>query len=159
MLAESWSPTPLQLPRGVTAHPLLRESAWVALPDQHPLHARKTLRLADLASEPWATCDRDSDGHRALVQAAREQGVELDFRHFVADHATQVALVRAGLAVACLPESATATTGSGAVFRPLTPTLQRDIMLLTSSRTPPRPVEALVAHLLADTAGGDAAVR
>lgn len=146
-IAESWSPTPLQLPNGVTARRLAREPALVALPAQHPLQSGKRLDVADLASEPWATCARDSDGHRALMQIARKSGVELDIRHFVADHTTQLALVRAGLAIACVPEPVTTAEAPGITYRTLAPVMHRDIVLLTSSRTPPRPVEALIAHL------------
>lgn len=147
VFAESWSPAPLRLPAGVTARRLARESAWIALPEQHPLREKTRLDLADLATQAWATCPRDSDGHQALIQLARPDGIELDIRHFVADHVTQLALVRAGLAVACVPAKVEEPEAPGIVYRRLTSEMHRDILLLSSDRTPPRPVEALIAHL------------
>lgn len=149
VLAESWSPAPLRLPAGVTARHLAREHAWIAVPERHPLHERKRLDLADLATEAWATCARDSDGHHALTQIARMVGIELDIRHFVADHLTQLALVRAGVAVACVPAAAKKPEAPGVVHRRLIPEMHRDILLLTSDRIPARQVGALIAHLTA----------
>lgn len=149
VLAESWSPAPLRLPSGVTAHRLAREPAWVALPDQHPRRENQRFAIADLADEAWVTCARDSDGHVALAQAARRSGVELDIRHFVADHATQLALVRSGLGLACLPRPEDAAASPNIVYRRLAPAMHRDIVMLTSDRTPSRAVEALTAHLAA----------
>ncbi|OQO90731.1 hypothetical protein B1813_14400 [Saccharomonospora piscinae] len=149
VLAESWSTAPLRLPAGVRAQRLVRERVRVALPGDHPLRHRNTLDFADLAAEPWATCGRDSHGHVALVQAARERGVELDIRHFVADHATQLALVAGGLALACVPaaDDSGDTGDTGAVYRLLTPEMHRDILLLTGDRTPSPALSALTEHL------------
>ncbi len=149
VLAESWSPSPVRLPAGVSARPLARESAWIALPEHHRLHERTQLDLTDLATEIWCTCARGSDEHRSLTQIARMSGIELDIRHFVADHHTQLALVRAGLAVACVPTATPQPEAPGVVYRRLDPEMHRDILLLTSDRTPPRPVEALIAQLTA----------
>ncbi|GAA2087496.1 LysR family transcriptional regulator [Brevibacterium salitolerans] len=145
--AESWSISPLELPTGVTARTLSRETAWIALPEQHRLRGRERLDFVDLAAESWVTCARDSDGHRALVQAARITAVEPEVRHFVADRSTQMALVRAGLAVACIPSSAQPEDGEGVVFRPLAVDLHRQILLLAGGRPVPRPVDALIRHL------------
>ena len=143
--AESWSSSPLRLPAEVTARRLNREPAWVALPERHRLRGKRRLDLRDLATEPWATCARDSDGHRALAQIARGDGIEFDIRHFVADPITQLALVRAGLAVACIPASAKPSDGDGVVYRRPVQRLHRDLMLLTGDRTSSRPAEALIA--------------
>jgi DNA-binding transcriptional LysR family regulator len=147
VLAESWSPSPLRLPAGVSARPLARETAWIALPEHHRLHERKQLDLTDLATEIWATCARGSDEHRALTQIARMSGIELEIRHFVADHHTQLAFVRAGLAVACVPTVTPQPEAPGVVYCKLDPEVHRDILLLTGDRIPPRPVETLIAHL------------
>ena len=68
--------------------------------------------------------------------------------HYVADPLTQLALVRHGLAVACLPESS-AVPQEGVIYRPLFPEVRRDALLLTSSKILPAATEALCAHLLA----------
>jgi DNA-binding transcriptional LysR family regulator len=147
VLAESWSTSTLRLPAGVRAQQVKRERVSLALPAVHPLGQRQQLGIQDLADEPWTTCAHGSDAHSALTQAARRQGIELDVRYHVADHITQLALVRAGLAVACLPRPDNHSDVSGVVFRPLVPQMHRDILLLSGDRTPSLPLEALITHL------------
>lgn len=147
VVAESWSPAPLHLPPGVAARRLTRESVRVTLPEQHPLAKKVRLDLADLDGESWATCARNSDGHVALVQIARQSGIELDIRHFVADHATQLALVENGLAVACLPVPGRAPTTPGIVYRQLVPGMHRDTLLVERDGTGSRALEALTTVL------------
>lgn len=147
VLAESWSPSPLLLPPGVAALQLARESVWIALPGNHPLREKTTLDFPDLAGGVWATCARGSDGDLALAQLARTNGIELDIRHHVGDHSTQLALVDAGLAIACVPEAARQPDNAGIAYRRLHTEMHRDILLLTSDRTPPRTVDTLIAHL------------
>lgn len=148
VFAESWNPAPPHLPAGLRAHRFARQQAWIALPAEHPLRGRGRLGIDDLADEIWASCARDSNGYESLVQVARRRGIELDIRHFVDDHATQLALVAAGLAVACVPVSGDPPETPGVVFLRLTPAMHRDILLLTAGRTLPRAVEALCRHLL-----------
>lgn len=147
VLAESWSTAPIRLPAAATARELFRETVWIALPQGHPLCGKERLEFSDLATEGWATCAKGSDDHQALVQAARSAGTELEVRHFVADHSTQIALVRAGLAVACIPSAARPEGGDEVVFRPLVTTMHREVLLLASDRTVTRAVEALIDHL------------
>lgn len=147
VLAESWSTAPLSLPANATVRTLSRETAWIALSEQHPLRDRKQLGYPDLASDRWATCAKGADGHRALVQAARTVGVEVQARYFVADYSTQIALVRAGLAVACIPSAEHPEDGSGVVFRPLATQMHRDIQVLADGRAVPRRVEAFIDSL------------
>ncbi|PFG29254.1 LysR family transcriptional regulator [Paramicrobacterium agarici] len=154
VFAESWSPTPLRLPAGVNAQRLNQETAWIALPESHPARAKRHITLADLATEVWAACAPESDEHDALTQFARRNGIELDIRHFVSDHVTQLALVRANIAIACVPSPAEKPEAPGIVYRKLLPEMNRDILLLTNDRTQSRHVEALIAHLAAGRSRG-----
>lgn len=147
VLAESWSTAPLRLPAGIRARQLYREPLYLALPADHPLGDRRRLDIRDMGEERWATCARGSDAHTALVQDARQHGIELDMSYHVADPITQLALVRAGLAVACLPGPSGLADEPGVVYRPLNPATHRDIVLLTDDRTAPLALEALMAHL------------
>lgn len=108
---------------------------------------RGRLDPKELAGEIWATCARGSDAHRALEQVARAAGIEPDIRHHVADHSTQLALVRAGLAIACIPTAAERPATPGVAYRRLASKMHRDVLLLAGARRAPRTVEALVAHL------------
>lgn len=154
VFAESWSPAPPHLPPGVCAHRFAREEVWIALPEGHPLSTREGLDIDDLASETWASCARGSNGYESLTQIARRRGIELDVRHFVDDHATQLALVSTGLAVACIPVSGDPPATPGVAYRRLEPRIHRDILLLTAERTLPLAVEALCEHLLGERTPG-----
>ncbi|MGO1264260.1 LysR family transcriptional regulator [Microbacterium esteraromaticum] len=153
VLAESWSSFPINLPAGVSTRGSTSEALCIALPRNHRLSNNPTLELVDLSGEVFATCGRDSDGHQALVQLARAKGVELDFRHYVADHSTQLALVRAGLAIACVPVSAQQLERSEVDYREFSSVLNRDTLLVTRDNSQPLEVDGLVAHLAATPDG------
>lgn len=146
VVAESWSSSPLTLPAGTSGYHLAREPVWIALPADHHLLEKTVLDLSDLANEVWATCAPGSDAHQALLQSARASGIEPDIRHYVADHFTQLTLVHAGLAIACVPDSARQNAGTGIDYRKLNAEMHRDIFLLTNDRILPRAVEALIAY-------------
>lgn len=149
VLAESWSTAPLELPPGLWVRRIFSEPVCLALPSDHRLAGRKQIDIRELDGERWATCARDSDAHQALTQIARRQGVEPDVGYHVADPLTQIALVREGLAVACLPESSAIRHAEGAIGLPLLPEVRRDALLLARDRTLPAATEALCEHLLA----------
>ncbi|WP_017573172.1 LysR family transcriptional regulator [Nocardiopsis halotolerans] len=134
VLAESWSASPLRLPSGVVAEQITREALFMAVPGDHPLRFHGSLSIRDLAGERWATCAQGSDAHTALEQVARRHGVELDVSFRVADHLTQLALVREGLAVACVPFPADHGDPRVACL-PLDTELHRDILLLERAQT------------------------
>lgn len=142
VLAESWSASPLRLPTGVIAEQLTREALFIAVPGDHPLCSRGSLSIRDLAGERWATCAQGSDAHTALEQVARRHGVELDVSFHVADHLTQLALVREGLAVACVPIPAEDGDPRIACL-PLDTELHRDILLLERAQTASLALQAL----------------
>lgn len=147
VLAESWSASPLRMPAGVRVQKVDRQPVCLALPAEHPLHDRQQLDMHELADERWATCAEGSDAHTALTQTARQCGIEPEVSYYVADHVTQLSLVRAGLAVACLPQPDSLSEESGVVYRSLAPPMHRDILLLSSDRTASIALEALATHL------------
>lgn len=147
VLGESWSAAPLRLPAGVHAQQVNREPLGVALPATHPLSSRSQVHIRDLVHEPWTTCAEGSDPHTALTQVARQHSVELDIRYHVSDQLTQLTLVRAGLAIACLPPSSNVTETSGVSYSAIAPTLHRDTVLLSTDRTASHALEALAAHI------------
>ncbi|MFC4333584.1 LysR family transcriptional regulator [Salininema proteolyticum] len=148
VLAESWSTSPLPLPAGVVAERIAREDLFIALPSGHALLSEPRLSVHDLAGERWATCAQGSDAHTAIEQMARRHGVELDVSFYVADHLTQLALVREGLAVACVPRSGE-EADSSVTFRRLDTELHRDITLLSTDRTHSLALQALIDHVTA----------
>lgn len=145
VLAESWSACPLPVPARTRVHRMASTPAVLALPSGHRLAHTDPIPLAALDGEVWTTCADGSDAHTALVRAAREHGMEIDVRYHVADHATQLALVRAGLAVACLPAPPSPdTVDTDVVLRDLDIPPRRDLLLLTADRTLPVATSELV---------------
>ncbi|PDP88586.1 hypothetical protein CQJ94_06195 [Glycomyces fuscus] len=147
VLAESWSASPLRLPTGVVAERITREALFIAMPGDHPLRSHDPLSIRDLAGERWATCARGSDAHTAIEQVARRHGVELDVSFHVADHLTQLALVREGLAVACVPIPAD-SSDPRITYGRLDTELHRDILLLERAQTASLALQALKACLV-----------
>ena len=147
VIAESWSPTPVRFPAGLTYRRLAREEAYIALPAGHPGHTRAEVDLRDLEGASWATCPAGSDPHVALTQIAHSRGVDVDVRFHVADHVTQIELVRAGLAVACVPASARRYASDDVTFLPLAEPLWRELVLATNRRSSSRAVLHLADRL------------
>lgn len=142
-LAESWSASPLHIPAGVASQRIAREELYVALSADHPLASRSSVSLHDLVDERWATCAEGSDAHTALQQLARKHGVELKVSFFIADHLTQLSLVREGVAVACLPLPAGDQDRAVRYLR-LESALHRDLLMLHSTGTHSLALQALV---------------
>lgn len=93
----------------------------VALPEDHPLAARRRVRIADLAGTDLLVHgrSRSSAMHRQVERLCRDAGFEPRFRAEVAETSTLVTLVAGGLGAAVVPEPITALTVPGVVYRPL----------------------------------------
>src|SRR5436190_4325829 len=85
---------------GTRRHELFDEPMVLALPPHHRLAHRKSLRLDDLAGEPWTAPSRDG----LVVRACREAGFEPHITIETSDPLAIAAVVRAGLAVALMPQ-------------------------------------------------------
>ncbi|OEV04061.1 LysR family transcriptional regulator [Streptomyces oceani] len=128
LVIESWSSRPMRLPEGVAIQALVREPVRVALPAEHPGGSGTSLDLAELGGTPWASCAPGTEPYEALVQALRSRGREPDIRYDVAEYATQLSLVEAGLATALVPAMAERPTPTGVRFVDCEPPLERDVL-------------------------------
>ena len=94
---------------------------YVALPDNHPLAAKASIRLSELRAEQFIGApEKDIPGHNQwLVQACRRAGFKL--RAIIdSDSLTHgLATVVSEGAVALMPEYTKKTAVPGVVFRPL----------------------------------------
>jgi molybdate transport repressor ModE-like protein len=107
--------------RDVERVPLLTESMYLALPAEHPLAARKTVRMADLADEAWLCGVRPSSCGEAVVRACREAGFEPRIAYESDEYQVLEGYVAAGLGFTLLPDLALPTLGPGLVVRPTNP--------------------------------------
>lgn len=116
-------------------HVLVREERLVvALPEDHHLAEGgpgRVVDVADLADADFVTyADRSgSVVLRTVLAACEDAGFVPRRPHQVTATSTAVALVAAGQGVALLPESASALTLAGVVFRPTTTQRRLDLSL------------------------------
>jgi len=103
VVATDWENAPLPFVEGLSRQPLLDDIADIAVPARHRLASRKVVDLDDLAQEEWVSWHDGSICHDWLVHTLRSRGHELLVSHMAAEHATQLALVAAGLGVCVIP--------------------------------------------------------
>jgi DNA-binding transcriptional LysR family regulator len=104
----------------VRMRPLRRDKLIVALPEQHPLAARKRLRVADLRGVDLVVhAPARSVMHGAVVELCRRAGFEPRVRHEVSETSTLVTFVAAGLGAAVVPEPVSQLGVPGVTYRPL----------------------------------------
>lgn len=140
----------------LTVRQLRRDRLVVALPEGHPLAARRRLRPADLAGVDLIV---HAAGHRSVMydvvlRLLREAGVEPRVRHEVGETSTLVTLVAGGLGAAVVPEPVTALTLPGVAYRPLASGADAGIDLAVAhraDRTEPHLLRtvAVIRHLVA----------
>lgn len=109
------------LPPGIAAAPILRERLFVAMRPDHPLLARESLSIADLAGEPMLLYVRErgnsfTDDLLALCRAA---GFEPLVAQTVQEVSTLFGLAAAGVGVSVLGESLCALQSARLAYRPL----------------------------------------
>jgi DNA-binding transcriptional LysR family regulator len=106
---------------GIEQETLLRERMIVAVPEDHPLASRRTLRLRELREERFLLIPpRWGTGYHARVlDACQEAGFVPRVEQEPKNMHTLVGLVAAGMGVALVPESLTNLTAKGSVYRPL----------------------------------------
>ena len=106
---------------GCTSCTLLRERVVVALEAGHPLAARKTLRMADLADTPLILYPKHQNAQfkHSVQSLYRDAGVTPMVAHEAYEIQTAIALVAAGLGVTIVGESVARHGRTDVVFRHL----------------------------------------
>jgi len=105
----------------VMARELFSERFLAVLPAGHPLEHRRSINLAELASDPLITFPpNDVPGIFAyLMNAFREQGVTPRLGQSAIQIHTMMSLVSGGLGVSLVPESAETARHAGTVLLPV----------------------------------------
>ncbi|MFE1754371.1 LysR family transcriptional regulator [Streptomyces anandii] len=98
-----WYNKRLPVPGGLSRAALLDDPADVALPAGHPLADRDEVDLEEFADDDWITWGDAEFCHEWLLDTLRSKGVEPRIAHRAEEHATQLALVAAGLGVCVAP--------------------------------------------------------
>ena len=137
---------------------VLRSEPLIAvLPESHRLADSEAVPLEMLAQEPFVTYPSHfrSVLHDAVEDACAAHGFEPLAAHEVAETATLVSFVAAGLGVSLVPASVRHMTVQGAIYRPLAQDTTRVELAAAWRRDDDRPLLARALHVirrdLADT--------
>jgi DNA-binding transcriptional LysR family regulator len=105
----------------IRLHTLLSESTVVALPADHPLTARDSLTVDDLAEAPLIVPDRPSrpHSHDLTIRLLHEAGHAARIAQVAEEKHTILGLVAAGLGLAVVPRWSALGRTAGVAFRPL----------------------------------------
>jgi DNA-binding transcriptional LysR family regulator len=101
--------------------PLFEDPMFLALPADHPLAGRRTLRLADLRAEAWVQTSSSSPCARHVVRCCHVAGFEPIVSFESDDYQTVQGLVAAGVGVALIPKLAVASGREDIAIRALSP--------------------------------------
>jgi DNA-binding transcriptional LysR family regulator len=115
---------------GLGLHQLVAEELVVLLPAEHELATRRTVRLAELADEPFVSYRQGARLRELLEFAARDAGFVPRIALESIDSRRIRSLVSRGLGVAIVPRSDADEQGSAVAVAALTgPSLTRDVTL------------------------------
>jgi DNA-binding transcriptional LysR family regulator len=111
--------------RGLRFEELARDSLCLAVPPKHPLAARRTVKLAEIAQEPLVTYSRkdypDAYENLAAMFAGMKSKPRIAEEHDSVN--SLIAAVEAGNGVAIAPQSLACTAGQRLKLIPFSPTL------------------------------------
>ena len=101
-----------------------REPLLAVLPAAHPLSAQAEIRVADLADIPFVAYPSAARSvlHESVEKICEEHGFRPRVQLEVAETATLVAFVAAGIGVSLVPAAVANLAINGAVYRPLADT-------------------------------------
>ncbi len=139
VIAQDWFNAPLVLPAGLSRAPVFDDVADVALPASHPLARRRVVSLQELAGEPWVTWRAGASCHDWLLHTLRAQGAEPRVVHTAGEHATQLALVAAGLGASIIPRLGRDVVPAGVRIVQVKPSLTRHVYALWRTDASKRP--------------------
>lgn len=138
-VVQEWPDTALAIPASLARRHLLEDSLDVALPAGHPLAARDSVAIKELADDDWISWSTGQICHDWLVHTLRAHGARPRILHTASEHSTQLALVGAGLGAAVIPRLGREPAPASVRFVPIDPFPVRCIYALWRASTAPRP--------------------
>jgi DNA-binding transcriptional LysR family regulator len=145
-----------RLGAGMRRFELLDDPLHLALPRDHPLAARKRLRLEDLSRESWVQTSGASPCARHVVRCCHAAGFEPAVSFESDDYQTVQGLVAAGVGVALIPRLALSTVRDDIRIRALDPASPvRKVLAATPRGAAVTPAVATMLDVLREVAGGD----
>jgi DNA-binding transcriptional LysR family regulator len=153
-ISQDWANLPVAVPERLTSTDIGVDHADIAMPADHPLAARDSVELLDLAREPWIASTVGTICYDWLTSTFRRAGHEPVIAHQAAEFPTQLALVAAGLGVAVVPRLAADSVPDGVRLVPVRPALLRRVFAAWRVEAGRRPaIRAVVDALKTAFAG------
>jgi molybdate transport repressor ModE-like protein len=158
VIAHEWSNAPLAAVDGLTRTRLLEDPADIAVPAAHPLAgmAAETtaaaVELGQFGAGPWICGTPGTSCHDWLMVTLRAAQLEPQIAHTADEHATQLALVAAGLGIAVMPRLGRGHVPAGVRMIAVRPTLRRNIYALWRTTAARRPAISATVSALREAA-------
>lgn len=135
------------------AEPILSEPFCLVCPPTHRLARQRSVRWAALAGEPLVLLDHASGSRRLIDDALRQHGVQAPVAQEVGHVTTIFRMLDAGLGISVVPTLALPPAGlQGLEVRPLTPRVERAIVLVRRANRALAPVAEVAWGLVRDVA-------
>ena len=132
---------------------LFEDPMFLALPADHPLAGRPTLRLEDLRAEAWIQTSASSPCARHVVRSCHGAGFDPVVSFESDDYQTVQGLVAAGVGVALIPKLALSGTRDDIAIRALAPSSPvRMVIAATPHGTRLTAAAAAMRQILSDVA-------
>ncbi|MGH2851113.1 MAG: LysR family transcriptional regulator [Solirubrobacteraceae bacterium] len=132
---------------------LFEDPMFLALPADHPLARRPTLRLEDLRTEAWIQTSASSSCARHVVRSCHGAGFDPVVSFESDDYQTVQGLVAAGVGVALIPKLALSGSRDDIAIRALSPSNPvRSVIAATPEGTRLTSAAASMRQILADVA-------
>jgi DNA-binding transcriptional LysR family regulator len=143
----------VDLPLGPQAHrvrvrTIATESLQLAVAEDDPIAGRKRVRLSDLADHQFVEYRPDSALRASIDRACHAVGLHRRVICEVDALTELVELVSLGIGVSLLPPAATRLTSGRAVGVATSPSIPRDVVLVTPAERAPSPAGAAFLRLL-----------
>lgn len=138
---------------GLTLTHLLDDPMLVAVPREHRLAKRRTVRYADLAEDQWIAGWQNPED--TLMGTVLPSGFQPDIRYVVPGWTAKLGLVAAGLGVTLVPGLAATAARPDILIKRLHPddTPARPVYAATPIRTSKPPAVQHFLQILGDTVG------
>ncbi len=150
VIAQDWFNAPIAVPEGLSRMALFDDTADIALHVGHRLAHRRTVKLSDLRDEEWVTWPSGSICHEWLSFTLRSMGHEPKIAHTASEHATQLALVAAGLGPAVIPRLGRDSVPDTVRMVAVEPHLQRHLFATWRTESSKRSAIGAVVGALTD---------
>jgi DNA-binding transcriptional LysR family regulator len=133
--------------------PLFEDPMFLALPADHALAKRRTLKLSDLRAEAWVQTSSSSPCARHVVRSCHTAGFDPIVSFESDDYQTVQGLVAAGVGVALIPKLAIAAAREDIAIRALSPSSPvRNVIAATPEGSRLTPAAAAMGQIMASVA-------